>query len=203
MSRLSWRITKKPRSASSAQKSSCQATICVPRPMISRIAGSRRVAEGLVTDLDLADVAGGLGHPSERSADPAVRRTCWQGSRCGSIAGATLPVARPALGGQADRAADAGAAQAAVAVGHLREVLLVVVLGVVELAQLGDLGRDLAVALVLQALAEGGPWWPRRRRAGTGRWCRSPTGTGCPRRCPGACPVVGSWFSQKRLRISS
>ena len=40
MSRLSWRMTKKPRAASCSQKSSCHASICVPRPMISSIAGS-------------------------------------------------------------------------------------------------------------------------------------------------------------------
>src|SRR5664279_3941596 len=45
-----------------------------------------------------------------------------------------------------DRAGDAGAAEPAVAVRHLREVLLVVVLGVVERPRRGDLGRDLAVA---------------------------------------------------------
>src|SRR3954471_21149828 len=60
------------------------------------------------------------------------------------------------LGAHANRACHAGAAQAAVAVGHLREVLLVVVLGVVELAQRRDLRGDLAVTLVLQALAERG-----------------------------------------------
>src|SRR3954470_19643890 len=55
-----------------------------------------------------------------------------------------------------DRAAHAGPAQAAVAVGDLRQVLLVVVLGVVELAKGRDLGRDLAVAGLAQALGERG-----------------------------------------------
>src|SRR4029453_11069635 len=57
-------------------------------------------------------------------------------------------------GAEPDRAAHAGPTQAAVAVGDLREVLLVVVLGVVEVAERRDLGRDLAVAGLAQALAE-------------------------------------------------
>src|SRR3954464_3973123 len=61
------------------------------------------------------------------------------------------------LGLQADRARSPRATQAAVPVGRLGEVLLVVVLGVVELAELRDLGRDRAVAGVEQALAEHGP----------------------------------------------
>src|SRR5690349_24487672 len=60
------------------------------------------------------------------------------------------------LDAHADRAGDAGAAEAAVAVRHLVEVLLVVVLGVVERAGLGDLGRDLAEALGRQLLLVGG-----------------------------------------------
>src|SRR3954447_3640425 len=48
--------------------------------------------------------------------------------------------------GYSDRAAHAGAADAAVTVRVLREVLLVIVLGVVELAGICDLGRDVAVA---------------------------------------------------------
>src|SRR6185503_20184149 len=54
----------------------------------------------------------------------------------------------------ADRAGDAGAAQAAVPVGVLGQVLLVVVLGVVERAGGRDLGGDLAVAGGAQALGE-------------------------------------------------
>ena len=46
---------------------------------------------------------------------------------------------------QPDRAGDAGAAETAVAARVLREVLLVVVLGVVERRRVGDLRRDLAV----------------------------------------------------------
>src|SRR6185436_12207510 len=42
----------------------------------------------------------------------------------------------------ADRAGDAGAADAAVAAGVLRQVLLVVVLGEVEVGRAGDLGAD-------------------------------------------------------------
>ena len=45
-----------------------------------------------------------------------------------------------------DRAGDAGAAEAAVAARVLREVLLVVVLGVVKRRRVSDLGRDRAVA---------------------------------------------------------
>src|SRR5690606_7109943 len=58
---------------------------------------------------------------------------------------------RPFLRGEADRAADAGAAQAAVAGGILRQVLLVLVLGVVE-GRRGeaDVGADRAVPGVAQ-----------------------------------------------------
>src|SRR4051794_10311146 len=51
----------------------------------------------------------------------------------------------------ADRAAHTGAAEPAVAVRILREVLLVVALRVVELAEGSDLRRDLAVALLVQS----------------------------------------------------
>src|SRR5580692_6040299 len=53
----------------------------------------------------------------------------------------------------ANRAAHAGAVVGAVAVRHLVQVLLVVVLGEVELAGRNDLGRDLAVAVLRQLLA--------------------------------------------------
>ena len=48
--------------------------------------------------------------------------------------------------GDANRAGHASAAQAAVAVGILREVLLMVVLGVIELWRRQDFGRDRAIA---------------------------------------------------------
>src|SRR3954447_13786467 len=48
--------------------------------------------------------------------------------------------------GYSDGSAHARAADAAVTVRVLGEVLLVIVLGVVELSGVGDLGRDLAVA---------------------------------------------------------
>src|SRR4051812_42383704 len=57
---------------------------------------------------------------------------------------------------QADRAGDAGAAEAAVAVRVLREVLLVVRLGVVERPRRRELGRDLAVAGAAQLGLIGG-----------------------------------------------
>src|ERR687885_113823 len=60
-----------------------------------------------------------------------------------------------ALGGEADRAAHPRAAQAAVPVGVPGQVLLVVVLGVVERAGLPDLGGDLTVAGLGQALLVG------------------------------------------------
>src|SRR5215212_7169406 len=55
-------------------------------------------------------------------------------------------------GRQPDRAADAGLAQAAIAVRVLREVLLVVVLGVEEVAGRADLSCDLAVARIAELL---------------------------------------------------
>src|SRR4051794_38954784 len=84
-------------------------------------------------------------HP--RTGTSPSRRSAWPRCTPGWSSSSDLRV-------EPDRAGDAGAAQAAVAVGHLREVLLVVVLGVVELAELGDLGRDRAVAGRGQALAE-------------------------------------------------
>src|SRR5690242_17459381 len=70
--------------------------------------------------------------------------------------GAAAP-APPLRGGvsllrQPHRAADAGATEAAVALGVLGEVLLVVVLGVVELGRREDLGGDRAVARLAQHL---------------------------------------------------
>src|SRR5438309_8076998 len=56
-----------------------------------------------------------------------------------------------------DRAADPGATQAAVAPRVLVEVLLVVVLGVIERAGLGDLGGYVRVALLAQPLVEHRP----------------------------------------------
>src|SRR5437764_2331073 len=64
--------------------------------------------------------------------------------------------------GQPDRAAHAGPAQAAVAVRVLGEVLLVVGLGVIELAGRRDLGRDLAVAGLRQLVAVRAPRQLRR-----------------------------------------
>ena len=91
----------------------------------------------------------------------------------------------------ADRAGDAGAAEPAVAVRVLGQVLLVVVLGVVERPGLGDLGRDLAVARPGRAA----PGTSRATPSAASRWAgvvgRSPSGTGCRRRCPGACPASG------------
>src|SRR5262249_10464351 len=55
----------------------------------------------------------------------------------------------------ADRAGNSGAAEPAVAAGVLGEILLVVVLGEVELRRVEDLGGDLAVAGLGEALAEG------------------------------------------------
>src|SRR5919197_4050512 len=88
-----------------------------------------------------------------RSARPSARRLPDR------IAAADFATATPGAAAsarrraRAHRAGDAGAAQAAVAVGHLVEVLLVVVLGVVEVAGGRDLGRDLAEpALVQRAL---------------------------------------------------
>src|SRR5437764_13910347 len=57
---------------------------------------------------------------------------------------------------QPDRAAHAGAAQAAIAVGILGEILLVVVLGVVERRRIDDLRRDLIHAVLRQLFLEQG-----------------------------------------------
>src|SRR3954454_507498 len=57
------------------------------------------------------------------------------------------------LGRQPDGAADAGSADPAVATRVLRQVLLVVVLGVVERLVRLDLGRDLAIARLPELVA--------------------------------------------------
>ena len=75
-------------------------------------------------------------------------------------------------------------------------------LGVEEVAERGDLGRDVAVAGVAAAPRRSAPWSPRRRPAARRRRCRSRCGTACRRRCPGACPGVGSWSSQNSLSSS-
>src|SRR5690606_24820226 len=70
-----------------------------------------------------------------RRRPPEPRRRRGRGRRAGSLSG-----------GHADRAGDAGAADAAVAVRVLGKVLLVVVLGEVEVGGLGYFGGDGAVA---------------------------------------------------------
>src|SRR3954447_15242528 len=65
----------------------------------------------------------------------------------------------PPLRVQADRAAHARPPEPAVAVGHLGQVLLVIVLGVEERPGVRDLGRDLAEPRGPESLAE------RRARA--------------------------------------
>src|SRR6185295_9137441 len=59
-----------------------------------------------------------------------------------------------ASGGHSYRTRNARAAEAAIAVRVLAEVLLVVVLGVVELGRRADFGRDRAVVLLVQRLLE-------------------------------------------------
>ena len=91
----------------------------------------------------------------------------------------------------ADGTGEAGAAEPAVAVRHLRQVLLVIVLGEVELRRVDDLGRDRPVAVGASAPSGRRPWRPPPPAAapGSSRRCRS--GTACRRRCPGACPASG------------
>src|SRR4051812_17904875 len=64
---------------------------------------------------------------------------------------------RSARRGPRNRAGHTGGVHRAVAVGHLVQVLLVVVLGVIERAGGGDLGRDRVVPRIGEALAEGVP----------------------------------------------
>ena len=64
-----------------------------------------------------------------------------------------------------DRTGHARAADAAIAVGILRQVLLVIVLGVVERRRVGDLGGDAAVA------GGGQPILVRARDASAARFC--------------------------------
>ena len=73
-----------------------------------------------------------------------------RGARRRSCRGADAAGCASARFGEPDRAAQPGAAQAAVAARVLRQVLLVVVLGVVERGRRQDLGGDLAVARRVQ-----------------------------------------------------
>ena len=91
----------------------------------------------------------------------------------------------------ADRARHAGAAEAAIAGGILRQILLVIVLGEIELAGRRDLGGDGAEALRGERLLI-----ERLRRVGRfllriGVSVDRAFGTACRRRCPGACPASG------------
>src|SRR4051794_22187064 len=101
-------------------------------------------------------------------ASTSGSRLSWANSSSGSTP-STLPPGRPPAksalsadgfggpssdAGQAHRAGDAGGVHRAVAVRDLVQVLLVVVLGVVELAERDDLGADLAVAGRAQPLLE-------------------------------------------------
>src|SRR5215207_936349 len=92
--------------------------------------------------------AEGVGFEPTEPVDPAQRFSRPPHST-------TLPPLRRGLRllrprAQPDGAGDAGAAQSAVAAGVLREVLLVVRLGVVERAGGSDLGHDLAQSGVVQ-----------------------------------------------------
>ena len=87
---------------------------------------------------------GGIPIPT---AGPSTRTTA-----CGRWDACWRRRARALDAGHADRAGDARAADPAVPVGVLREVLLVVVLGVVERPRGLDLGGDLAVAGALESL---------------------------------------------------
>ena len=89
----------------------------------------------------------------------------------------------------AHRTAHAGAAEAAVAVGVLREVLLVVVLGVVELGRRQDLGGDRRRSPRRRAASGTRRASSRRRASAPRRSSRCRSGTACRRRCPAACPA--------------
>ena len=91
----------------------------------------------------------------------------------------------------------------AIAVGVLRQVLLVVVLGVDRGRRLGDLGRDRRRSPPSSARAGRCRATPWPSRAARRRACRSRTGTGVPTSLPWRMPWVGSWSSQKRCSSSS
>src|SRR6476469_3741179 len=93
---------------------------------------------------------------AEISGVGGARRGLVAGRRCGFGRGGGRALApRTRRGADTDRAADAGAAEPAVAPWVLLEVLLVVVLGVVERARRRDLGRDLRIPGGPQPLREG------------------------------------------------
>ena len=94
-------------------------------------------------------------------------------------------------GGHCRRAGDSPCRRGRGRRGDLREVLLVIALGVVEGRSRADLGRDLAVAGPRRARLVGVARAPAPPRAGRRRTCRSRSGTACPHRCPAACPGSG------------
>src|SRR5581483_7339566 len=71
-------------------------------------------------------------------------------------AGNACAVSGAGFHAQPDRAAEARAAEAAVAVWHLRQVLLVIVLGEIELRRVEALGGDRPVAVGREHLLVGG-----------------------------------------------
>ena len=151
------------------------------------------------------------GESDSRSGTTGATGGGWRGTMrprpVGPARGSGGPVLRERLlgarGGDADRAADARAAEAAVAHRVLGQVLLVVALGVVERAGLGQLGRDLAVARGLQLGLEGLAGGQRGLALGRRRSSRGRSGTGSRRRCPGACPGSGRGSPRTGVRIAS
>ena len=149
-------------------------------------------------------------NPASRSSScPRNARPCWRAGptprsrpRCRPRRQSPRPQNRrrrsscPRASGvgfdaDADRAAEARAAETAIAVRHLGQVLLVIVLGEVELRRVDDLGRDRRRSRWPTAPSDRRPSTPPPLRAAPRdvRRCRSDTA--CRRRCPGACPASG------------
>ena len=109
---------------------------------------------------------------------------------------------RRRLSSDADRARDAGAIHAAVAVGVLRQILLVIVLGVVELGSRRDLRSDQPISRVGE-----NPLIGVARRFGGSTLCLAGIVDGRSvlraTSLPCRMPCVGSWLSQKTFSKSS
>ena len=130
------------------------------QPREQRQAGGVRAAVEMAAHLPA--------EPSSRSCTSLARGGVGRSSSASQRARAaasprTVVQARKSAtsGGKADRAGHAGAADAAVAAGVLRQVLLVIVLGVVERRRVDDLGGDRAEAGLASAAPGRRPATPR------------------------------------------
>src|SRR5579875_1095075 len=120
-----------------------------------RVATGRAMVGAVVEDLDVLAAEGPLGGRLAQDSvliarEPLLPLILGTGDRFHTIAFRVGLAAVPVLTERRDRAGDAGSGQPTVAIRHLVQVLLVVVLGIVEGTERFDLGRNLVVAGALQ-----------------------------------------------------